>query len=165
MNNDNFPTLFNSPLETGIRSLTILYAAYPAAFDLERLLVMDYLVVHSGDANGPKSLHTPLPMRGGELLIRRDLIKKGLLLMMSRGLIEMIPEDNGFNYQAGETAAVFLSYLSTNYSRQLMERADWVTSHFEQIPTEQLSRTTYNLIKKEGYQFLHSGRMGVDGDQ
>ena len=70
---------FNSPLETGIRSLAVLVAAYPEPFDLERLVEMDYLVVHSGDADGPYSLHAPLPMRAGELLVRRGLIEKGLL--------------------------------------------------------------------------------------
>jgi len=75
-------TPFNSPLETGVRSLAILVAAYPASFDLQRLVEMDYLVVHSGDAGGPKSLHAPLPLRAGELLVRRGLIEKGLLLIL-----------------------------------------------------------------------------------
>ena len=75
-------TPFNSPLETGIRSLAILVAAYPESLDLQRLLEMDYLVVHSGDADGPESLHAPLPLRAGELLVRRGLIETGLLLMM-----------------------------------------------------------------------------------
>lgn len=52
---------------------------------MQRLVEMDYLVVHSGDADGPDSLHAPLPMRAGELLVRHGLIEKGLMLMMSRG--------------------------------------------------------------------------------
>ena len=99
---------FNSALETGIRSLAILVAAYPEPFDLERLIEMDYLVVHSGDADGPESLHAPLPMRAGELLVRRGLIEKGLLLMMSRHLVRRVPAEEGFNYIAGEAAAPFL---------------------------------------------------------
>lgn len=43
------PTPFNSPLETGVRSLTILEAAFPLSFDLQRLVEFDYVVVHSGD--------------------------------------------------------------------------------------------------------------------
>lgn len=86
MTSRTLKTPFNTPLETGIRSLAILVAAHPVVCDLERLVEMDYLVVHSGDAGGPDSLHAPLPMRAGELLVRRGLIEKGLLLMMSRGL-------------------------------------------------------------------------------
>ena len=105
---------FNSPLETGIRSLAILVAAYPEPFDLERLIEMDYLVVHSGDADGPESLHAPLPMRAGELLVRRGLIEKGLLLMMSRHLVQRVPAEEGFNYLAGEAAAPFLVSLTAS---------------------------------------------------
>ena len=54
-------TVFNSALETGVRSLVILAANFPAALDLQRLVDLDYLVVHSGDVDGPKSLHPPLP--------------------------------------------------------------------------------------------------------
>ena len=86
MTNHSHPAPFNSPLETGIRSLEILVAAYPEAFDLERLVEMDYLVVHSEDADGPESLHAALPMRAGELLVRRGLIEKGILLMMNNDL-------------------------------------------------------------------------------
>ena len=68
---------FNSYLETGVRSLIILVVAFPTLFDLQRLVEMDYLVVHSGDIGGPKSLHAALPLRVGELLIRRGLIENG----------------------------------------------------------------------------------------
>jgi hypothetical protein len=40
---------FNSALETGIRSVGILVAAYPRAFDLQQLVAFDHLVVHTGD--------------------------------------------------------------------------------------------------------------------
>lgn len=76
---------FNGPLETGVRSLAILTAAFPMAMDLQRLVEMDYLVVHSEDASGPRSLHAPLPLRAGELLVRRGLIESGLKLMVRRG--------------------------------------------------------------------------------
>ena len=59
---------FNTPLETGIRSLGILVASYPKAFDLQRLVAFDHLVVHTADIGGPESLHAELPMRSAELL-------------------------------------------------------------------------------------------------
>ena len=40
---------FNSPLEAGLRSTAILEAAYPERYDLQRLVQLDYLVVHSAD--------------------------------------------------------------------------------------------------------------------
>ena len=144
---------FNSPLETGIRSLAILVAAYPEPFDLERLVEMDYLVVHSGDADGPDSLHAPLPMRAGELLVRRGLIDKGLLLMMSRNLVQRIPARKGFNYLAGESASPFLASLMASYSQKLSERASWAVKRFADVPTADVRRITHRLFEDWSTQF------------
>lgn len=144
---------FNSPLETGVRSLTILFAAFPSSFDLQKLIEMDYLVVHSGDAGGPKSLHAPLPLRVGELLVRRGLIENGLNLMISRGLIEKISTTEGFNYIAGENAAPFIQSLTTNYSLQLKERAQWVVEQFQNASTQEIKNITNKLFQQLSSQF------------
>jgi hypothetical protein len=125
-------TPFNSPLETGVRALIVLAAAYPEYLDLQRLLEFDYLLVHSGDVGGPPSLHPPLPLRAGELLIRRGLIERGLLLMISRGLIQRFATASGFTYQARDSAGPFLDALTTAYIDGLKERADWLLATFGQ---------------------------------
>ncbi len=142
-----------APLETGIRSLAVLVAAFPTALDLQRLVEMDYLVVHSGDAEGPESLHAPLPLRAGELLVRRGLIEKGLLLMMSRSLIKRLPKSDGFDYLAGESAAPFMSNLTTEYSLQLRNRASWAFNQFEKMSTEEIRRITHQFLEKWSSQF------------
>src|SRR5271166_4773579 len=91
---------FNSALETGVRALTVLAEAAPAAFDLQTLVYFDYLVVHSADADGPVSLHPNTPLRNGELLVRRAVIERGVLLMVGRGLIERRMEIRGISYAA-----------------------------------------------------------------
>lgn len=151
---------FNSSLETGVRSIVILVVAFPAVFDLQRLIEMDYLVVHSGDVGGPKSLHAPLPLRTGELLIRRGLIERGLNLMMSRGLVEKISTDNGFYYKAGENAAPFIQSLTTHYSLQLKERASWVVDQFQTIPTNEIRNMTNKLFQKWSSQFQSTQILG-----
>ncbi|WP_132305840.1 ABC-three component system middle component 2 [Komagataeibacter saccharivorans] len=151
---------FNSALETGVRSLAILVAAFPVAFDLQRLVEMDYLVVHSGDADGPESLHAPLPLRTGELLIRRSLIEKGLILMISRGLVSRFPADDGFNYIATETAGPFVSSLAADYSRQLRERAEWVVERFQDVGTEEIRRITHRLFERWSSQFQPIQQLG-----
>lgn len=144
---------FNSSLETGVRSLAILVAAFPVSFDLQRLIEMDYLVVHSGDAGGPKSLHAPLPLRVGELLVRRGLIENGLNLMISRGLIERISTNDGFLYIAGENAAPFIQSLTANYTLQLKERAQWVVEQFQSTSTHEIKNITNILFQQWSSQF------------
>lgn len=160
MTSREIPTTFNSPLETGIRSLEILVAAHPETLDLERLVEMDYLVVHSGDADGPESLHAPLPMRAGELLVRRGLIEKGLLLMMSRNLLQRIPGEDGFNYLASETAAPFLASLAASYSHKLRERASWAVKQFADVPTTDIRKVTHQLFENWSSQFQTADNPG-----
>lgn len=156
------PNPFNSSLETGVRSLTILAAAYPSSFDLQRLVEMDYLVVHSGDVEGPHSLHAPLPLRAGELLVRRGLIEKGLVLMMSRGLIQRLTGDKGFTYIAGEAANPFLSSLSSHYSKCLIERAKWATKKFENTPTENIRLITHKFFEEWASEFQNTKNLSAE---
>ncbi|CAK0742451.1 Threonine transporter [Azospirillaceae bacterium] len=122
--------LFNSALETGVRALTILAEAAPKAFDLQTLVYFDYLVVHSADANGPKSLHPNTPLRNGELLVRRRMIQQGVLLMVSRGLVERCMNAEGISYVATDDAVPFLDCLKSAYALSLRERAEWAVETF-----------------------------------
>ncbi len=113
MSQEHKPITFNSPLEAGIRAVSILGAAYPQTYDLQRLVAFDYLLVHTGDIGGPDNLHPPTPMRSAELLVRRKLVEQSLLLMMTRDLVEREVTSEGIKYGAGENAATFLSSVSS----------------------------------------------------
>lgn len=148
-----YPSPFNSSLETGIRTLVLLETAYPISLSLERLIEFDYLVVHSGDAGGPESLHAPLPLRTGELLVRRSIIESGLDLMMSRGLVERVILLSGISYKASEAAGPFLNALSSSYISSLRERALWVIVSFGQATEDELIGVTRKLFDKWTTQF------------
>lgn len=121
---------FNSPIETGVRALILLAESYPDQLDLQRLLEFDYILVHTEDVDGPPSIHPALPLRSGELLVRRQLIRRGLMLMVSRGLITSHATPNGFMYQADDSAGPFLDALTAEYLEDLKDRAVWVVARF-----------------------------------
>lgn len=129
---------FNSPLETGLRALTVLSAIYPKASDIQRLMTYDYLLVHSADADGPESLHPGTPQRNGELLVRHALVQSGLYLLLSRNLVERIPEESGIVYRAMDEAQSFLDNLSSDYMRGLRTRADWIAITFGEMTDQEL---------------------------
>ena len=129
---------FNSPIETGIRALILLAAAYPAQLDLQRLLEYDYMMVHTGDVDGPPSIHPALPLRSGELLVRRQLIERGLMLMISRALISRHATPNGFMYQAEDDAGPFLDALAAEYLSDLKNRAEWVVNRFREMSDQEI---------------------------
>jgi hypothetical protein len=121
---------FNGPLEAGLRVVAILGCAHPRFFDLQRLVAFDYLLVHTGDVGGPESLHPPTPLQSAELLVRRELLERALLLMMTRNLVERHCMADGIRYRAGENAAPFLSSLTSEYLLQLERRATWLVRSF-----------------------------------
>lgn len=149
---------FNSPLETGVRSLGVLAASFPLSFDLQRLVVYDHLVVHTGDLGGPPSLHPRLPLRSAEMLIRRGLVERGIGLMMSRGLIVRVVDNNGFSYRASELAGTILDSFESEYLRELRFRANWVAEQFSDSSDEEIRRTMENIFEKWIDQF-HSSKL------
>lgn len=150
---DRMPSPFNSALETGVRMLAILMACYPDAHDLNRLVQYDYLTVHSADADGPPSLHPALPLRSGELLVRRELIESGLRLMMSRSLLRREPHIDGFLYSADDAAASFLDNIKSPYILSLRNRAEWVTATFDALSADDLDAIIRRLFKSWTIEF------------
>ncbi len=128
------PVTFNSPLEAGVRAVTILVAAHPKSFDLHRLIAFDHLLVHTGDVGGPASLHPPVPLRSAELLVRRKLIERALLLMMSCELVTRVVDSQGIRYTAGENAVPFLAAIQSDYIKALQERARWLAGQLGTLP-------------------------------
>lgn len=121
--------LFNSHLETGMRAVVVLNAAYPGAFDLSQLTWFDHLVVHTSDIGGPKSLHPDVPHRSGELLVRRRLIEESLTLMRRLHLIDVLADERGFVYQASDEAYSFVELMRSKYACELKERAIWLAKN------------------------------------
>lgn len=129
--------VFNTPFETGVRSVLVLTAAYPAELALDQLTALDHLVVHTGDLDdGPDSLHPAETARAAEMLVRRSLVDAGLKLMACKGLVRMRATPKGFRYCAGDEAGSFVDLLSSSYTAELKKRADWLAENIVALPTE-----------------------------
>jgi hypothetical protein len=134
------PQLFNTPIESGVRSLCLLATAFPEAVSIDRLVVLDHVIVHTGDFGGPDSLHPPSPLRVAEPLVRRELVRRGLLLFKSRGLVCEIVCDRGLLWQAADPADPFLECFATDYNTQLRTCAHWTWKRFGAFSETDLSR-------------------------
>lgn len=145
---------FNGPIEIGLRGLAVLTEAYPNAYSLQRLVVFDYLVVHSDDLpEGPTGLHPKTPHRSGELLVRRDVLRDGILLYQSRGLIETRYDSGGIFFVATDNSAAFLDALSSEYVAALRERAEWLVTSFGSLSDEELQRIVQGHLGEWGAEF------------
>ncbi len=138
---------FNGPIEIGLRALTILNDAYPMGYSLQRLVIFDYLIVHSDDIpNGPEGLHPQTPHRRGELLVRRNVLQEGLRLYQSRGLVKQKYRKDGIFFSATELSSNFLDSLNTEYIQELRNRAAWLVNSFHSLSDKKLQQVVNESI-------------------
>lgn len=147
------PPLFNSALETGVRALVFLNAAFPRVFDLAQLTWLDHLVVHTADVGGPKSLHPDLPQRTGELLVRRRVVEEGVQLMRRLHMINAIADDNGIVYQASEDASALVETMHTPYALELRARAEWLAEKLNELTSDELADLIADKIGRWAVEF------------
>lgn len=146
--------LFNTPVEAALRSLFLLEAVQPEACDVSRLVIYDYLLVHSADAPvGPASLHPATPMRSGELLVRRRLVESGLRLPIGKALATKSFTEAGIVYAAGSLATPFLDYLQSEYARRCRQISGWIADRFQQLTDAELREFVQQNIGRWGAEF------------
>lgn len=154
--------LLNGPVEVGLRAVVLLVEASPDSVDLQRLVALDYLLVHSGDiAGGPASLHPPSPLRAGEVAVRRSLIEQGLRVYRARGLVKHVLSDEGIGYAADDPAAMFLDSLSSSYVIGLRQRAEWIFGHFGPLGPDELAAIVENTLGRWRAEFAV---LSLEGD-
>jgi len=123
---------FNNQLEIGLRLLSILNEAFPKKINLQSLIYIDYIVIHSGDFdNATQSIHAPVPYRESEIFIKRNLIKDSLDFLLYKNLVDISYDSDGITYVATEDSTPFLDKLSEQYTRELLIRVQWFFSKYE----------------------------------
>jgi hypothetical protein len=145
--------LFNTPIESGLRSLYVLEAVRPRTCDLQRLVIYDYLLVHSQDVDGPPSLHPATPLRSGELLVRRKLVEHGLQLMIRKGLVTKSFSSEGMYYTATEYADPVLKYFRSDYAARCVEISRWIAQRFQSLSDDNLREFIRDNLGRWGTEF------------
>jgi hypothetical protein len=141
-----------------MRSVLLLNAAQPRAFDLTHLTWLDHLVVHTADISGPPSLHPDIPQRDGELVIRRQVVEEGLRLMRRLHMVETQYTDQGIVYSTTSEAGILVQLVRSPYGRELKKRAEWLihyvmnadTSFLASIISDKIGRWTIEFHPSEG---------------
>lgn len=147
------PRIFNTAFESGLRSLVLLTACYPVRLGLRRLVVLDHLVVHTADVDGPSSLHPQEESRTAELLVRRGLVSAGLSLMGTRRLITRYATPDGFRFEAGEEAGSFVDLLRSDYTAKLKERAAWLASAIVPLADDEIDSLVSDRMDRWATEF------------
>ena len=136
---------FNSSFELGIRMVYMLSSVFPKGADLQKLILMDYAAIYSGDFGGPDSLHTPVPFRSAELYSRRSAVQSGLYLMSTKRLVDVRLDEDGITYYAGDNSRALVDSVGSSYLLDLRERCEWVVSHYGSFETIELTNIFHDL--------------------
>lgn len=118
--------------------------------DLQKLVLLDYAVIYSGDLDGPPSLHTPVPFRGNEMLTRRALIEQGLQLMSTRGLVDARLSPSGVIFIPGPSTLALTGSVAAPYYRQLDARCEWAAKRFASRDSIELTQIFNDLGHRWG---------------
>jgi hypothetical protein len=146
--------IYNTPIEIGLRCLIILNENTRRSIDLERLMYIDFLALNTFDFGGPESIHPPLPNRGVQVYSRRSLIQKGVLILLSKQLIEIQSTALGFSYLINSAGKSFLKYFESQYFFSLVERVKWSTSYLSNYSTAEIEQILNQNFSTWGSEFL-----------
>lgn len=147
--------LFNTPIESGMRALFVLEAVSPRVCDLQRLVIYDYLLVHSDDViGGPEALHPATPLRSGELLVRRTLVEHGLKLLVQKGLVSKTFTKAGICFAATKHAKPFLTYFKSTYATRCGDISKWIAERFQPMSDDELREFIHENLGRWGAEFM-----------
>lgn len=146
---------FNGPLEAGLRAITVLGAAFPRSFDLQRMVAFDYLIVHTSELGGPENLHPEVPIRTPATEVRRNIVQTAIHLMMTRDLVARIVTEDSIRFCAGEMALSFLDALQSPYSLEMKSRADWIVKHLADYSDEDFDELMRRFFDQWVIEFQH----------
>jgi hypothetical protein len=147
-------TIFNSPIEFALRCLCIINNENNQGIDLERIVYYDYLILNTGDFTDIESIHPPLPFRGAQVLIKREIIKIALRLLLSKQLIDIKFSNSGIRYYKNNLTHPFIGFLESEYLLELNERISWVSNHFHTFNDANLTEYISLNLEKWGGEFI-----------
>lgn len=131
----------------------MLAAAFPARLDTARLVLLDHALLHTGDLGGPPSLHPELPLRSGELGMKRSLISDGVDFACRVGLAEVHAAVDGIEFRASESTPGFLGLLQASYFIELAQRAQWVCDTYSEASDHDLRAQFAEILGDRSEEF------------
>ena len=122
---NNQGIIFNSPQELSARIIFILSKFEDKCIGIQELISLDYLLLHIKDLN-PKltSFHPDIPLRSGEIIIKRQIITQAIDLLLGRELIRRNYQNEGVSYKITPLGLKFKNILTSSYARKLESYSD-----------------------------------------
>ncbi len=152
-------SLFNTPLEISLRCMFLLSKFHSEKLSIDKLIYLDYFIVHSSDViKKSKSLHPKYPFRSTEIVVKREVLNKALILLISKELIKVGFSDIGIDYQISDIGMKVLQYFESPYAKLIKEMSELVYNNFKDYTEQQLLDVINSNIEKWGSEFTNESK-------
>lgn len=152
--------IFNSSEEVGVRILFILDICQKR-MSTQRIMYYDYFSLHLNDLDQTQeSLHPDNPNHSSEIAIKRDLINKGLDLMIAKGLVGVKYSKTGIYYLNNQLTHPFVNLFQNGYVEDLKKNIAIVNEYFSAYSDKRIYKYINNNIGKWAGEFENSAFIG-----
>lgn len=145
--------LYNTKVELGLRCLFILKALYPNFCSLDRLSYLDYLSLYIEDyKDKTTNLHPKYPFQSIEVLEKRQVLKKSILELALKGLID-VETNEGLCYRCNGNTLWFIDGIQDKYSDHLMKNIQLIVQETKLKTDEELKNIIFSRKTDEKNEF------------
>jgi len=127
----------------------------------QRIMYYDYFSLHLNDLDQTKeSLHPDNPNHSSEIAIKRDLINKGLDLIIAKGLVSVKYSKTGIYYQINRLTHEFVNLFQNTYVEELKMNIATVNEFLLKYSDRQIYKYINSNIGKWAGEFENSALTG-----
>lgn len=143
--------LYNGPVETALRVLTLVEAFIPCPLSLEEIRLLDHFVVHAGDIGAPRTLHPPTKGRANAYTFRASLLSAALDALVNLEIVT--PDRSGRRTRYGVEGATapwtgVLTKAASPYLSALRDTGLWLKQKFDEEGHEAFFARLRQRIRK-----------------
>ncbi|MBU5483337.1 hypothetical protein KQI86_03290 [Clostridium sp. MSJ-11] len=145
--------LYNTKTEIGLRCLFILKVLYPKSCSIDRLAYLDYLSLYIEDFKEDAiNIHPKYPFQSIEVLDKRQVLKKCILELALKGLID-VESNEGLFYRGNCNTLWLVDSIQDTYSDHLIKNIKLVVQGIKFKTDEELKDIifSHNIDEKDEF--------------
>ncbi|MBD5534862.1 MAG: hypothetical protein HDQ99_04260 [Lachnospiraceae bacterium] len=134
--------LFNTPFETGLRVMLILYSFQSHGMTIDRITSYDFMTIYGSDLGvSEKNLHGINHFSFSELTSKRATCAEGVKSFVLDGLISVNHNRDGFLYSLTASGKKYVESLESDYKTQYLEIVNAVHKKYGKNTDTELIKT------------------------
>ena len=125
--------LFNTPFETGLRAMLILYITQKRGITIDRIVAYDFMTIYGNDLGvAENNLRGINHFSFSELTSKRAICSEG---------VKSFVLENGFIYSLSSSGTKYVEALDSDYKEQYLKIVKNVHSKYGHVPETELINT------------------------